>query len=311
MDAEPPPAKPPRPFQYSLATLILLSFFAPSAFLVYDRWPAWVEIAALDGYLWNPDGAISKDDRLLAYMTRDNCTHVYSLRHRAEVCVLRGHTALVETASLSPDGKLVVTAGRDGTVRIWDVGSGAQLHACPEHSESALCATFSPDGERIVAGYADGAVNIWNVRTREFEKSLQHAGCVRHATFSTDGKLILTDSGGTGAMSKARPGETLWGDGTTRLWEVNGSGSWKRLWNRKNEEAPDVSILRDFGRLSGCSPDGSRYLSRMSYYEARTVHDAKTNEVLSELPHTASSDTTMFFSPRGDRIITSASTGLS
>ena len=53
----------------------------------------------------------------------------------AEVAVLKGHQAVLETATFSPDGRRVATGARDGTARIWNAGSGEQMFVLDQPGE--------------------------------------------------------------------------------------------------------------------------------------------------------------------------------
>jgi WD40 repeat protein len=81
--------------------------------------------------------------------------------------VLRGHTRLVTSVRFSSDGTEVVTASRDTTARIWDAATGALL-----------------------------------VRLRG-----RHNGVVRDASFSPDGRWVVTAGPGTAALWSSDTGE--------------------------------------------------------------------------------------------------------
>lgn len=81
--------------------------------------------------------------------------------------VLRGHTARVTSVRFSADGTEVVTASHDTTARIWDAATGALL---------------------------------LTLRGRHF-------GVVRDATFSPDGRWVVTGGPGTAALWSADTGE--------------------------------------------------------------------------------------------------------
>ncbi len=84
-------------------------------------------------------------------------------RAGAEVLTLKGHTAVVISASFSPDGSRIVTASQDKTAKVWDARSGAEVLTLKGHTGSASIAfgvvqpgrvagrhrEWGPDGEGL------------------------------------------------------------------------------------------------------------------------------------------------------------------
>jgi WD40 repeat protein len=91
--------------------------------------------------------------------------------------VLKGHTGKLRAVVYSPDGSKLATAGDAGVTKLWDVASGRELATIRQPDTAAI--------------------------TRADEKR------VSHLTFSRDGKLLVTGTGGGWVHS-----------GRIRLWEV-------------------------------------------------------------------------------------------
>src|SRR5262245_58746250 len=91
--------------------------------------------------------------------------------------VLKGHTGKLRAVVYSPDGAKLATAGDAGVTKLWDVATGRELATIRQPDTAAT--------------------------TRADEKR------VSHLTFSHDGKLLVTGTGGG------------WGrSGRIRFWDV-------------------------------------------------------------------------------------------
>jgi WD40 repeat protein len=115
--------------------------------------------------------------------------------------------------ALSPNGKLLVTANKDNTARVWEV---------------------PVKNERVDAAQNDNTEGLGRVLDAPKWTLAGHRGPVRTASFSPDGRFILTASD----------------DRTARVWDVT--------------TGQEVSVLRGHrkGLLSAAfSPDGSRMVT--------------------------------------------------
>jgi WD40 repeat protein/serine/threonine protein kinase/Tfp pilus assembly protein PilF len=124
------------------------------------------------------------------------------------------HAGWVSHVEFSPDGRLAVTAGQDGMACVWDAATGKQM-APMKHAHAVRWAAFSPDGKRLVTATGDfsgasvsdvqdlvnaksdprrtGEVRVWELPTgRPVTPSIPHEGVVQRASFSPDGRSILT-----------------------------------------------------------------------------------------------------------------------
>jgi WD40 repeat protein len=120
-----------------------------------------------------------------------------------------GHDGWVTRIHFSRDGARVVTAGEDGTARLWDAATGTQLRLIRERNHPILDAALSPDGSIVATIVNDpGIVRLWSASTEELVRTIQHPGpFVGSVEFSNDGQILAAGLG----------------DGTLRLWNLDGS----------------------------------------------------------------------------------------
>jgi WD40 repeat protein len=153
-------------------------------------------------------GWLSSNGRFVLFS--ENATPANSTRIAAQVFdALSGepvsrvmmHGGRINTAAFSPDGKRVATTTAEGITRIWDTTSGRPLTSRMRLGGS-IVPVFSPDGQKLVtAGYGSPAriwaVRIWDTTTgRLLTKPMVHENNVVDASFSPDGRLLLTRSRG-------------------------------------------------------------------------------------------------------------------
>ena len=151
----------------------------------------------------------------------------------SEKQTLRGHKSIPVRLRFNVDGKHMVSIGNaasDKSVYVWNIETGDLIKRYPYRGFA-----ISPDGSLVaIEKKSNGPVSIINVFTSDEIVRLEpHAGGTSTASFSSDGKRIVTNGP----------------DKTIRIWDVTSGEKLKTIEDPARREVSDVSL----------SPDG-RYL---------------------------------------------------
>jgi Prp8 binding protein len=130
----------------------------------------------------------------------DNGIHVYCVRTRRLLHLLRGHTDTITSLAATADGSTLLSNGMDASVRVWDLmpHSGCRLrHSLLGASHSferyLLGVAWHPSEEYAVCPSADRSVVVWDAQTgREAARYPGHAGTVIHAEFHPKFPLLAS-----------------------------------------------------------------------------------------------------------------------
>jgi eukaryotic-like serine/threonine-protein kinase len=244
----------------------------------------------------------SPDGRWVVTASEDRTARVWDGLTGEPVAVFRGHEQRLASAAFSPDSRRVVTASADGTVRLWRVAPGGE-HALPlkGHRGPVYSVAYSPDGRRLVTASEDRTARVWDVAAGKEVGVLRAGegvapaavrarifGPVRQATFSPDGRRVLTAALDHQAfLVPPRPG----GESSqqplpftpVRLWDVQ-SGKERLGLQWQAEKGKDHPNFPGMGKKSGIaaarfSGDGRRVLTVESGEVHLTACDALTGAV--------------------------------
>ena len=252
------------------------------------------------------------------------------------------HGNTVLSAAFSPDGQRIVTASGDRTARVWDAETGKPAGEPIFHPGIVLSAAFSADGRRIVTAADDKFARVWDaemlevssfsgiteispdghrvITTREkvaqlwnavtmkpIGNAMIHGSAVTSASFSRDGRRVLTTSR----------------DNTARLWDAETGkavgkpmprdADSKALEEAGTQEMAIPSPKKITGAAVGDKPDKEIVVpiprKYIGGYEEVTVIDQPEEvvDVVMEVDgryYTAPPPVRAAFSPDGRRVVT-------
>jgi WD40 repeat protein len=122
---------------------------------------------------------------------------IWSVQRQEVEKVFDDFDGLVYSVAYSPSGDLLVAGNSDGTVVVWETADWKKRQELKE-DWPIRSLVFSPDGKTLaVAGgkVERGIVELRSVNDLTLAKSLDgHKGAVTSASFSADGKTLVTCS---------------------------------------------------------------------------------------------------------------------
>jgi hypothetical protein len=136
--------------------------------------------------------AFSPDSQYIASGGVDKIVRVWNTQTGAEIFQLKANTEAIRSVAFSPDGKSILVGTEDFILRLWDAKTGTQIQQFVGHTAAVRSGEFSLDGTRIVTGALDSTARIWDVATGKELLHVDTPDAVFTASFSPDGKEIVT-----------------------------------------------------------------------------------------------------------------------
>jgi hypothetical protein len=182
----------------------------------------------------------NEDSALTA--SRDRTARTWKVSTGAPRAVFAGHTETV-TAAVLTTGDLLATASEDGTVRTWvaqlqpplvparstpaprpsldgratvdgevvSLRIHGRVVTLTGHKDDVLSVEVSRDGSLVVTASRDGDARIWDAHTGDLRAVLRgHGGTVFDASFSPNGRWVVTGGPSTAGLWDARTGDWVY-----------------------------------------------------------------------------------------------------
>ena len=180
------------------------------------------------------------EDSLLT-TSRDGNARTWKVKTGGPRAAFIGHSDMVTAAAFASED-LLVTSSRDGTIRTWFAPEDPHLTPAPSlapprvtldpratvtgrlvllrlggrtvplegHTDDVLSVEVSGDDSRVVTASEDGDARIWDARTGESRVLRGHGGTVFDASFSPDGRWVVTAGPAKAGLWDARTGDHVY-----------------------------------------------------------------------------------------------------
>jgi len=268
--------------------------------------------------------AFSPDGKTVATGSNDDTVKLWSAQSGQELASLDAEST-INALAFSPDGRTIITASRDSRARLWDSQSGRELAKFKHYDseaddlnlmriavEGVTSVAYSPDSKTVATAGVDKTVRLWDIQKGEEIARLNHDDEVWNLSFSPDGRIIATASGGTVQLWNTQSDQELphffhdsWdvfdvvfsSDGRTIATSSNGNMAW--LWDAESGRKlarleygiPDEPLIAIKSFTSGVediafSPDG-RTLAAAGLYGTVSLLDSRSGKELFHLNHKA------------------------
>jgi len=120
-----------------------------------------------------------------------------------QLAVLMGHNDRVRSVAISKNGNMAVTGSWDNTLKIWDLTNeqdslNLKFTLEGHSSDVSKIEIHEEEGHYVIlSASSDQTVRLWKVDKQlkyyeELKSMINHRGSIKGATFSDDGKYILT-----------------------------------------------------------------------------------------------------------------------
>lgn len=177
--------------------------------------PKWGAIAA------SPDGKsvaiVPRDPKDSSWRIGEETVRVWDLTTGTEAWKFPRPGATISGVAFTPDGKHLVTSDKEFEFRKWDLATGREVTPRQPrngHTTSTSVVAVSADGTRYATArspYAEArtpsAIKVWDAATGTHVNPLPaHPDAVAGVAVSPDSRLVAT----------------VGGDGTLRVWQMNG-----------------------------------------------------------------------------------------
>jgi WD40 repeat protein len=193
--------------------------------------------------------ALSSDGRFIATGSDDGIVRISDVDSGGEIGTNLALPGDVGAVCFSPDDTRLAAADVRGRVRVWNARSGEPLTPMLQASdfdESSVAdarpwlnsaVSFSADGKLLLMAYGSKSAQLRDAATGRIVREFTHQDVVYHATFSADGKYVVTSSK----------------DGTARVWDVVSGNpaappmehTGRVVWAQFSSDGKKVLTMRD------------------------------------------------------------------
>jgi len=204
----------------------------------------------------------NSDSTALATGSEDGEIRLWDAKSGQELKSLGRHETGVTALAFSPDGRYLASGADAASLKLWEIASGKLLaekhieNGPDPDGERVMYLAFQPTGAHLVACYYyNHHADILELPTlRQLASLTKNQGGVFHASFSPDGKWLVTSSGGDAAQ----------------------------LWNAITGEGPEARYQHESGVFTSEFSSDGRLIVTASYDSTARVWDGETGRPVTE-----------------------------
>jgi WD40 repeat protein len=165
------------------------------------------------------------------------------------------YPTLSPTIQFSPDSKRAAFADLQGNLTIVDcINAFSVIARFPAHNDVAMPVAWSHDGTRLITGARDNTARVWDSESHKELFKLEHPAWPWSATYSPDGKMIATGTGGGMEGNPLSQRYIVGTDNSIRLWDTE-KGTLLRELKGHTDRVHALAFTRDGKRLVSGSFD--------------------------------------------------------
>ena len=135
--------------------------------------------------------SISPDSRRIVLGLNNSEARTLGLRTGLPLCPPLKHIMMVKEVAFDASARRVLIRGSDQAARVWDLASSQDEVSIPFLPQDGQ-QTSNPQGTQLLLVSTNGKVRLVTAKSRQTLHELQHENAVTYASFSPDGRMILT-----------------------------------------------------------------------------------------------------------------------
>ncbi|MGE0609512.1 MAG: protein kinase [Pirellulales bacterium] len=233
--------------------------------------------------------AVASKGSVAVVSTDDGKAVVWNIDKAEPVGALSDPSGDINGLSISPDARRVLTVSTsDRTVRLWDLATRKEISPAGRSGQPFLdlnarggvvwTAIFAPDSQNLLTVGGEGA-RLWNIASNAERISFSPHGSVASASFSPDGKQVVTGS---------------W-DNSAKIWNVASGHAEQKLTGGHTQYINSAVFSRDGSQVLTASDDKTACLWSLAETKVIQTFRGHTERVRSAA-----------FSPDGTQVLTAS-----